>query len=142
MTSSILKYGALSIILLAPIGAHAQGVVGGAAQGADRGADEGNAAAGPVGAVVGGAVGAVAGGVGGLLGVDQRPRFHEYVVREHRPSYRYDEDLRVGVVLPPDGVRYYEVPPEYGVRGDSYTVINDHAVLVDPRTHRVIQIVD
>jgi len=134
MKSNILRYGALSIALLAPIGAHAQGVVGGVA----NGADQGDAAAGPVGAVVG----AVTGGVGGLLGVDQRPRFHEYVVREHRPSYRYSDDVRVGVILPSDGVQYYDVPPEYGVRGDSYTVVNDRTVLVDPRTHQVIQIVE
>jgi len=134
MRSNILRYGALSIALLAPIGAHAQGVVGGVA----NGADQGDAAAGPVGAVVG----AVTGGVGGLLGVDQRPRFHEYVVREHKPSYRYRDDVRVGVILPSDGVQYYDVPPEYGVRGDSYTVVNDRTVLVDPRTHQVIQIVE
>ena len=134
MKSNILRYGALSIALLAPIGAHAQGVVGGVA----NGADQGDAAAGPVGAVVG----AVTGGVGGLLGVDQRPRFHEYVVREHKPSYRYRDDVRVGVILPSDGVQYYDVPPEYGVRGDSYTVVNDRTVLVDPRTHQVIQIVE
>ena len=138
MTSNILRYGALSITLLTSIGAHAQGVVGGAA----NGADQGDATAGPVGAIVGGAVGAVAGGVGGLLDVDQRPRFHEYVAREHKPSYRYSEDVRVGVILPSDGVRYYDVPPEYGVRGDSYTVVNDRTVLVDPRTHQVIQILD
>lgn len=138
MTSNILKCGALSLALLASAGAHAQGVVGGA----EKGADKGNAAAGPVGAIVGGAVGAVTGGVAGLLGIDQRPRFHEYVVREHRPSYRYTDDVRVGVVLPPDGVQYYDVPPEYGVNGESYTVVNDHTVLVDPRTHQVVQIVD
>lgn len=142
MRRNILKYGALSILLLAPIGAHAQGVVGGAANGADQGADQGNAAAGPVGAVVGGAVGAVAGGVGGLLDVDQRPRFREYVVREKHPSYRYSADVRVGAVLPSEGVQYYDVPPEYGVKGGSYTVVNDQTVLVDSRTHQIIQVID
>jgi hypothetical protein len=44
---------------------------------------------GPLGAIVGGAIGAAAGTVGGILGVDDRPRFREYVVRERRPSYRY-----------------------------------------------------
>jgi hypothetical protein len=135
MKSNVLKIGAVSIALLAPIGAQAQGIVGGAA----NGADQGNAAAAPVGAVVGGTVSAVA---GGLLGVDQRPRFHEYVVREHRPSYRYSDDVRVGVVLPSDGVQYYDVPSEYGVRGERYTIVNDQTVLVDPRTHQVIQVLD
>ena len=34
------------------------------------------------------------------------------------------------------------VQAEYGVRDYRYTVVNDRTVLVDPRTHRVIQIVE
>jgi len=30
-----------------------------------------------------------------------------YVVEEHRPSYRYDGDVRVGAVLPEAGITYY-----------------------------------
>jgi hypothetical protein len=63
-----------------------------------RGAAQGEQAAGSVGAEVGGAVGAVTGTVGGILGVDDRRHFHEYVARQHYPSYRYNE-LRVGAVL-------------------------------------------
>jgi hypothetical protein len=92
--------------------------------------------------VVGGVIGGVVGGVAGVLGVDERPRFHEYVVREHRPSYHYGSDVRVGAVLPEEGVTYYEVPPEYGVREYHYTVVNDRTVLVDPRTHRIVQVVE
>jgi hypothetical protein len=84
----------------------------------------------------------VVGGVAGLLGVDDRPRFREYVVRERRPSYRYREDLRVGVVLPDDGVTYYDIPDEYGAREYRYTVVNDRVVLVEPRTRRVVQIIE
>lgn len=123
---------------LAPLAAQAQGVVGGAA----RGAEEGGRAAGAPGAIVGGAVGGVVGGVAGLLGVDQRPRFREYVVRQHVPSYRWNGDVSVGVVLPADGVTYYDVPEEYGVRGYRYTVINEQPVLVEPRSRRVVQIIN
>lgn len=138
MNSKILQLGAIVSALALPLVAHAQGVPGGAAQGAA----DGNAAAGPLGAVVGGVVGGVAGGVAGILGVDQRPRFREYVVREGRPSYRYNDELRVGAVLPSSGVQYYEVPSEYGVRDYRYTVVNNRTVLVDPRTHRVVQVVE
>ena len=51
------------------------------------GPDEGERAAGPVGAIVGGTIVGIVGGVSGILGVDQGPRFHRYVVEEHRPSY-------------------------------------------------------
>ncbi len=124
--------------VLVPLAAQAQGIVGGAA----RGAEEGGRAAGAPGAVVGGAVGGVVGGVAGLLGVDQRPRFREYVVKEHRPSYRWDERVVVGATLPSTGVEYYEVPAEYGVKGYRYTIVNDQVVLVEPRTHRVVQIIE
>ena len=124
--------------IIAPLSASAQGVPGGV----ERGAREGERAAGPVGAIVGGTIGGVVGGVSGILGVDQRPHFHRYVVEQHRPSYRYDGDLRVGAELPEAGVTYYEVPQEYGVREYRYTVVNDRPVLVDPRTHRIVQVVE
>jgi hypothetical protein len=95
-----------------------------------------------VGGIVGGTIGGVVGGVTGILGVDQRPRFHRYVIEEHRPSYRYEDDVRVGAVLPEAGVTYYEVPPEYGVREYRYTVVNDRPVLVDPRTRRIVEVVE
>jgi len=138
MTTRIsILLGTLAIGMLLPLVADAQGVVGGA----QNGADEGNRQAGPVGAVVGGAVGAVTGGVNGLLGIDQRPRFREYVIREKRPSIVYQDDVAVGAVLPEQGVQYYDVPPEYGVTKYRYTVLNDHIVLVDPHTRTIVEVV-
>ena len=86
----------LAAAILVPLSASAQGVPGGV----ERGAREGERAAGPVGAIVGGTIGGVVGGVAGVLGVDQRPRFRSYVVEQHRPSYRYQGDVRVGAELP------------------------------------------
>jgi hypothetical protein len=118
--------------------AQAQGVPGGV----ERGAREGERAAGPVGAIVGGTIGGVVGGVAGVLGVDQRPRFRSYVVEQRRPSYQYRDEVRVGAVLPEAGVTYYEVPQEYGVRDYRYTVVNGRTVLVEPGTHRIVEIVE
>jgi hypothetical protein len=136
-----MKFTFLQIVLLAtlalPVAARAQGTV----RGAQEGAAVGNRDAGPVGAVVGGAVGAVTGTIGGILGIDDRPRFHEYVSRQKHPSYHYG-DLRVGAILPPDGVTYYDIPGEYHVQGYRYAYVNDHAVLVDPQTRQIVEIVD
>lgn len=129
---------AAAVMIGVPTLVSAQGIVGGAA----RGAENGNDAAGPIGGVVGGAVGAVGGGVAGLLGLDQRPRFREYVVREHRASYRYDRPVVVGTVLPESGVTYYEVPTEYGVSTYRYTIVNDRTVLVDPSSRRIMQVIE
>lgn len=134
--------GILPILLFAtlalPLAAQAQGTV----RGAQEGAAVGDRDAGPVGAVVGGAVGAVAGTVGGILGIDDRPRFSEYVVQQRPPSYRYSDDFRVGAILPPEGVTYYEIPGEYHIQGYRYAYVNEHAVLVDPRTRQIVQIID
>ena len=85
----------------------------------------------------------VVGGVNGVLGIDDRPRFHRYVEERHYPSYQYNEDVRVGAVLPEAGVTYYDVPPEYAAaREYRYTVVNNRTVLVDPRTHRIVEVIE
>ena len=126
--------GAAVLALLVPVAAYAQA---GVAAGATAGAVGGAVVGGPVGAVVGGAGGAV---IGGFTDATM-PKFREYVVREHIPSYRYTGDIVIGTELPTAGVTYYEVPPEYGVREYRYTIVNDRTVLVDPRTHRIVQII-
>src|SRR4030081_2892921 len=138
MTRRLVGAAAICAAVAIPVVAQAQGVPGGI----ERGAREGDRAAGPVGAIVGGTIGGVVGGVAGVLGVDQRPRFRTYAVEQRRPSYQYREDVRVGAVLPEEGVTYYEVPPEYGVRDYRYTVVNGRTVLVEPRTHRIVEIVE
>jgi hypothetical protein len=121
------------------LAAQAQGTV----RGAEEGAAAGGAVGGPIGAIVGGTVGAATGTAGAILGVDDRPRFREYVVRERRPSYTYREQVRVGAVLPEAGVTYYDVPAEYHVRpGYRYTIVNDHPVLVEGRSRRIVEVID
>ncbi|WP_342108393.1 DUF1236 domain-containing protein [Methylobacterium sp. SI9] len=118
--------------------AQAQGLERGAQEGANRGA----MIAGPLGAVVGGAVGAAVGTANGILGIDRRERFRIYATGERRPSFAYPGTLKVGTVLPEDGVVYYDVPPEFALPSYNYTVVNDHPVLVDPRTRRVVEVID
>ena len=136
-TKLLVSMTAVALLAL-PLAAQAQGTV----RGAQEGAEAGGRAAGPVGAIVGGTVGAATGTVGGILGVEDRPRFREYVVREHIPSYRYEQELRVGAVLPEHGITYYDVPAEYHVTGYRYTYVNNHPVLVEPRTKRVVEVIE
>jgi Protein of unknown function (DUF1236) len=138
MNKSLLTVAALVLTTL-PYAAQAQGTV----RGAEEGAAAGDRAAGPLGAVVGGAVGAATGTVGGILGVEERPRFREYVVREHYPSFRYEGDVRVGAVLPPRGVTLYAIPPGYHVRaGYRYAIVNDRPVIVEPRSRRIVEVIE
>ena len=111
-------------------------------RGAQEGANRGGMIAGPLGAVVGGAVGAAVGTANGILGIDRRERFRIYATGERRPSFALRGPVRVGTVLPEDGVVYYDVPPEFALPSYNYTIVNDHPVLVDPRTRRVVEVID
>ncbi|MBN8983128.1 MAG: DUF1236 domain-containing protein [Rhizobiales bacterium] len=73
---------------------------------------------------------------------EQVSRFREYIVRERVPSYVVDVPVAVGTVLPEAGVTYYDVPQQYGETPYRYTVINEQPVLVNPRTRRIMQVVD
>jgi hypothetical protein len=137
ITSMLKKFLLVAAISAIPATAFAQnapaaqgGAVGGAATGAVGGA------------IVGGPIGAVVGGVGGgaIIG-DQTPRFQTYVVEQRRPSYTYAEPVVVGATLPNEGVVYYDVPREYGETSYRYTVVNNRTVLVDPRTSRIVQVI-
>jgi len=135
MTLKLLTTVTFAAALALPIAANAQN---GVAAGATTGAVTGAVVGGPVGAAVGAGVGAIAGGIAD----DSRPRFRSYVSERRVPSYRYERDVRVGADLPSSGVTYYEVPREYGVTKYRYTVVNDRTVLVDPGTHRIVQVIE
>ncbi|PZO00040.1 MAG: hypothetical protein DCF30_10540 [Hyphomicrobiales bacterium] len=78
---------------------------------------------------------------GGTM-IDDSPRFRTYVTEQRVPSYRYEQPVSVGAVLPEQGVVYREVPAEYGAQGYRYTVINERPVIVEPRTRRIVQIIN
>ena len=130
-----LAVATIAAALSLPVAAHAQD---GAAAGATTGAVTGAIVGGPIGAVIGLGAGAIVGGITD----ETRPRFRSYVEERRVPSYRYEHEVRVGEDLPPRGVTTYEVPREYGVTKYRYTVVNDRTVLVDPSTHRIVQVID
>jgi uncharacterized protein DUF1236 len=76
------------------------------------------------------------------IAVDQRPAFREYIVRERVPNYTIQDRVIVGGVLPETGVTYYDVPQSFGVTPYRYTVVNGQTVLVEPRTRRIVQVVE
>jgi len=76
------------------------------------------------------------------IAVDQRPAFREYIVRERVPNYTVPDRVIVGNVLPETGVTTYDVPQTYGVTPYRYTVVNGQTVLVEPRSRRIVQVVE
>jgi hypothetical protein len=120
MRNKILAIAAIAGAMSVPVAAQAQGVV-------------------TTGVAPGGAV--VVEDVDGIA-VDQRPAFREYIIREHVPSYTIPDRVIVGGMLPEIGVIYYDVPQTYGVTPYRYTVVNGQTVLVEPRTRRIVQVVE
>jgi hypothetical protein len=118
----------IAAALLIPGAAFAQSTT---AQGAAEGAARGGDAAGPVGAIVGGTVGAAVGAAVEIPNaiITGLPRDHSVVVQER---------VVVGEPLPPT-VELRTVPRHTEYR---YAVVNDRRVIVEPRTRRVVKIID
>lgn len=126
-----MKRLAISLVaasLLASSAAFAQSTT---AQGAHEGARAGGEVGGPVGAMVGGTVGAAVGAgleipnavLGGI------PRDNSVVIHER---------VVVGEPLPPTVV-LHPVPNYTEYR---YAVVNDRRVIVEPRTRKIVKIID
>ena len=115
--------------LLASSAAFAQSTT---AEGAANGARAGGEIGGPVGAMVGGTVGAAVGA--GL----EIPNAGIGAVPRSEPSVVVHERVVVGEPLPPTVVLH----PVPNYRAYDYAVVNDRRVIVEPRTRRVVRILD
>jgi hypothetical protein len=82
------------------------------------------------------------GGAADEIAADQRPAFREYIIRERVPNYTIPDRVVVGGVLPETGVTTYDVPQTFAVTPYRYTVVNGQTVLVEPRTRRIVQVVE
>jgi hypothetical protein len=76
------------------------------------------------------------------IAVEQVPAFREYVVRERVPVYTVPDRVIVGATLPDVGVSYYDVPQTFGATPYRYTVVNGQTVLVEPRSRRIVQVIN
>lgn len=104
---------------------------GGAVAGATAGAVTGAVVGGPVGAAVGGVV-------GGAAGAAAVPRTAcTYVIEQNVPAVTVEKEVVVGQPLP-DAVVLHEIP-EY--KTYVFANVNNHRVLVDPKTRVVVEVV-
>jgi hypothetical protein len=76
------------------------------------------------------------------LTAEQSVKMQQYVSKEKRPSAKVTEKLAVGAILP-GHIELYPLPAEIGGKAElRYTIVNDHAVLVEAKTHKVTQILN
>ena len=116
--------------LLASGAAYAQSTT---ATGAASGAATGGAVGGPVGAAVGGTVGAAVG-----AGLEIPNAVITSIQGERVPSVTVRERVVVGEPLPAT-VQLRAVPNYTQYR---YAVVNDRRVIVEPKTRKIIKIID
>lgn len=115
MRNKIVAIAALAVAFGAPVAAQAQSTV---------------------------TTGVVRGGSDGGIAVDQQPAFREYIIRERVPNYTIPDHVVVGGILPETGVTFYDVPQSFGMTPFRYTVVNGRTVLVEPRSRRVVQVIE
>ncbi len=96
----------------------------------------------PVAGAVAGAILGAAIATGAIVPYEHREPLREYVVRENRPSYRYDDEVVVGRELRHGPYDSYPVPERYGVRAHHYAIVNNRVVVFHPHTRRVIHVYD
>jgi uncharacterized protein YcfJ len=141
MIKNLVLIATLAVVPATAFSQSNQGAAGGAASGAATGAVGGAIVGGPAGAAVGAVGGAAAGAVVGGIAADQRTEFRTYVKEQKVPSVAYREKVVVGATLP-ETVTYREVPARYGKTEYRYTVVNDQTVLVEPKTRKIVQIIE
>jgi len=96
----------------------------------------------PIGGAIAGAITGAAIATGAVVPYEHREPLREYIVRENRPSYRYEDEVAVGRELPRGAYESYEVPEEYGIREHHYAIINGRPVIFHPQTRRIVHIYD
>lgn len=79
---------------------------------------------------------------GPTIAVEQRPAFRQYVVQERVPAFTVPDRVVVGATLPEAGITYYDVPQRFGATTYRYTVVNGETVLVEPRSRRIVEVLD
>ena len=121
MRNKLFAAAALAGVLGAPLAAHAQDVTVGVARGNSVIVSDND----PDG-----------------ITLNERPAFREYVVRERVPTYTVPDRVVVGATLPDAGVTYYDVPQSVATTPYRYTVVNGETVLVEPRSRRIMQVID
>jgi hypothetical protein len=125
LIASVFAIAVMSPTLCLAQASTATGAVGGAAAGAVVG--------GPVGAVVGGTVGAAVGAA-----AEPPVEVRTYVTRETMPSVVVQEKVVVGEPLP--ATVQIRTVPNYNQY--SFAVVNNKRVIVEPKTRKVIQIIE
>ncbi|MEK9279214.1 MULTISPECIES: DUF1236 domain-containing protein [unclassified Bradyrhizobium] len=76
------------------------------------------------------------------IAVEQRPAFRAYVTEQRVPTFTVPDRIVVGATLPESGVTYYDVPQRFGATTYRYTVVNGETVLVEPRSRRIVEVLD
>lgn len=128
MKNNTLKYGVILISLLAPIGiGHAF------AQTATSGANGAGGNTGLQGSEDSKEVGA--------MDDQQAAAFKKYVMGKKHASHPYKDKYVMGSMMPMDGMEMFDVPSDYTSGKYQYVHLNEDWVVIDAKTHKVVQVI-
>jgi len=72
---------------------------------------------------------------------EQTGKVRSYVMKEKPESVKITKEVSVGAELPNE-VQLRTLPADVGVSDYSYTVVNGQTVLVEPRTRKIVKIIE
>lgn len=72
---------------------------------------------------------------------EQSGKIKTYLMKEKPKSMKITESVSVGTALP-STVELRALPSDVGVTQYRYTVVNEKAVLVDPTSRKIVQIIE
>lgn len=72
---------------------------------------------------------------------EQSGKIKSYFMKEKPKSVKVQESVAIGATLPAT-VELHTFPADVGVTQYRYTMVNDRAVLVEPSSRKIIQIIE
>lgn len=72
---------------------------------------------------------------------EQTGKVRSFVMKEKPESVKITKEVSVGAELPNE-VQLRTLPADVGVSEYSYTVVNGQTVLVEPRTRKIVKIIE
>ena len=77
----------------------------------------------------------------GHISGDDRVFLKRYTAETRYPSIRAERTYSIGDEVP-GSMTYYEINGRPSMSGYRYAIINDRTVLINPRTRRVVEVID
>lgn len=77
----------------------------------------------------------------GAMDEQQAAAFKKYVMGKKHASHAYKDKIVMGAMMPMEGMEMFDVPADYTSGKYQYVHLNEDWVVIDTKTHKVVQII-